>query len=464
MSATENDTRKKKRKKHRKFIKHRDYSAEVFSTPEPHSSKRRRDHSKGKKDHKKTKEQKPAIPKVDVDSEDSEIQIVEDSPNDTDELVTAVNDYSNESYICESDCSHDETNDNIEIPEEMNSAEMKTLLNKILTREFLTEPTEEERHILKDLNIVINWNLSPVHQLKSLQCVSDKEEEELRQNGIELLLGVWSKEEMSILVRNWRKFSKEYGIKSPLELIGARNEVKLKRNQKTLFAMYLGQGLDRRPLISIYKQAQRILHPYKYKGRLKKREVRTLKRLLLVHGRRWEKIGMEMGRCGVDLFHYWKFHTDTKNGKWSSKESKRLTKALTKVMGTTDITTIHTAIPWQEVAKVVKTRNGSQCRKRWLYNLAYKLRGQVVHKWSMKNNTRLIKKLSECPWQTESEVPWDDFCEELGCRNPYEVMENWRKLRMRVPQYYIKPFPEITDWLVHNYLPKLEERINKTSN
>lgn len=400
---------------------------------------------------------------TDTCSLDSSEEMEEEEASDGDIFESIFNDH--ESY--DSDATTIVTSNFAD----MHSTAMKVRLNKSLTRGWMVELDEEERQKLENLDIVIDWDVSPMHKVSTLMPLKSNERKKLKQEGMERLTGVWSRQETVILAKNWERFKREYDITDPLALIGARKEVKLKKNETAKFAKYLGRGLDRRSLVSIYQQARRLLHPFKYKGRLKKHEVKRMRQLLLIHGHKWEKIGLEMDRCGSDLYYHWRFNTKrilpmiqicTDNGRWSSKEDDRLVTALTTVTGIEDLTNIPHDVPWPEVAKLVKTRNFHQCRKHWICNLSYEIRGKIKCKWSTANDIKLLKMLWDGPWQLECDIPWEDICEEFDSVNHYHLAEKWRKLRQIVPQHYIKTYTDIIDWLIHDHLPKLEET-NETS-
>ena len=67
----------------------------------------------------------------------------------------------------------------------------------------------------------------------------------------------------------------------------------------------------------------------------------------------------------VPLKFYWVIHVSGTRGPWTDAEVSALKDAVHKLTKTPLGTPVHSDVEWSAVARLVKTRNAAQCRKKW---------------------------------------------------------------------------------------------------
>ena len=94
---------------------------------------------------------------------------------------------------------------------------------------------------------------------------------------------------------------------------------------------------------------------------------------------------------------------------------------------------------WEQVARHVRTRNGMQCRKKWLFT--WPGHGQPK-RWGYQDDLRLLNHLKdEEEVEDEDEVDWQQLS--IGwesVRSAHSLRMKWAALRRHVPGYSLKSF------------------------
>lgn len=104
------------------------------------------------------------------------------------------------------------------------------------------------------------------------------------------------------------------------------------------------------------------------------------------------------------------------------------------------------SVTWNRVAELVKTRNGIQCRTKWLYTefgVARRVRrsSQQPSRWSQQQDLDLLNKLFQENAEDEEEIDWLGLSHGWdNVRSPHQLRSKWSCLRRRVPGYALKSF------------------------
>lgn len=105
------------------------------------------------------------------------------------------------------------------------------------------------------------------------------------------------------------------------------------------------------------------------------------------------------------------------------------------------------SVTWERVAELVKTRNGKQCRMKWLYTgFGGEVRQKRNHtktleKWTDQHDLDLLHKLCQENAEDEDEIDWLGLSRDCdGVRSPHHLRSKWACLRRRVPGYALKSF------------------------
>ncbi|KAF5905632.1 transcription termination factor 1, partial [Clarias magur] len=191
------------------------------------------------------------------------------------------------------------------------------------------------------------------------------------------------------------------------------------------------------------------------KGRFTKEELHTLNKLHTLHGNDWKKISELTGRSALSLEKRYNQLGD-KEGPWSQKEVQRLLRAvrdhiMCQIPGGANSygsirvmkETLYKKLPWQKIARKVKTRSWSQCREKWMGILAVKMSFGAVstEKKSLDVQVILIKGMYEMDIDDAAHVDWEDLTGLIGDVPPAYVQKKWHKLKVcHVPEWQSKCF------------------------
>ena len=113
-------------------------------------------------------------------------------------------------------------------------------------------------------------------------------------------------------------------------------------------------------------------------------------------------------------------------------------------------------VNWDTIAELVPTRNGIQCRQKWLFSLSWSQRGGR-RQWGAQDDLKLLQRLSvQDDLADEEEVEWEELSEGWeSVRSPHHLRSKWGCLRRVVPNYHIKTFQGLiyTIMCVHVAIP-----------
>ena len=129
-------------------------------------------------------------------------------------------------------------------------------------------------------------------------------------------------------------------------------------------------------------------------------------------------------------------------GVWSESEEKRLVSAIEQCCGAhyLESLVLPLTVTWENIAELVGTRNGPQCRSKWHFYLSWKEQGGTKQ-WDIQDDLKLLQVLSSQDNRDEDDINWTQLAENWpGARSPFHLRSKWACLRRCVPQYSIKSY------------------------
>lgn len=130
------------------------------------------------------------------------------------------------------------------------------------------------------------------------------------------------------------------------------------------------------------------------------------------------------------------------SGAWSESEEQRLVSAIEQCCGDhyLEDTQLPLSVTWDNIADLVGTRNGPQCRSKWHFYLSWKERGGTKA-WDIQDDLKLLQALSDQDNNDEDEVNWEGLTGNwASARSPFYLRSKWACLRRFVPQYSINSY------------------------
>ncbi|KAG8142550.1 hypothetical protein E2320_005773 [Naja naja] len=195
--------------------------------------------------------------------------------------------------------------------------------------------------------------------------------------------GMWSKEEIQILMSNIERYLKARGIKDATEII-----FEMSKDERKDFYRTIAWGLNR-PLFAVYRRVLRMYDDRNHVGKYTPEEIEKLKELRIKHGNDWATIGAALGRSASSVKDRCRLMKDTCNtGKWTEKEEKRLAEVVHELTSTEPGDIVTQGVSWAAVAERVGTRSEKQCRSKWLNYLNWKQSGGT--EWTKEDEINLI--------------------------------------------------------------------------
>ena len=110
-------------------------------------------------------------------------------------------------------------------------------------------------------------------------------------------------------------------------------------------------------------------------------------------------------------------------GVWSESEEKRLVSAIEQCCGAhyLESLVLPLTVTWENIAELVGTRNGPQCRSKWHFYLSWKEQGGTKQ-WDIQDDLKLLQVLSSQDNRDEDDIDWDTTCRELArCQIPISL-------------------------------------------
>ncbi|RVE56512.1 hypothetical protein OJAV_G00221770 [Oryzias javanicus] len=273
--------------------------------------------------------------------------------------------------------------------------------------------------------------VSPVSQA---WFTTKEDKDTLVNKGHKWKQGMWSKEEIDLLMSNIDRYVKGRGIQDPSEII-----FEMSKEERKDFYRSVALGLNR-PLFAVYRRVLRMYDNRNHVGKYTPEEIERLKTLREKHGNDWATIGASLGRSASSVKDRCRLMKDTCNtGKWSEDEERRLAEVVYEMAGASPGSAVTGGVSWATVADRVRTRSEKQCRSKWLNYLNWKHSGGA--EWTKEDDLNLIRRISALRVQDENDIKWDDLAWGWSSvRSPQWLRSKWWSIKRQVANHKEIPF------------------------
>uniref|UniRef100_I3JUG4 Cyclin-D-binding Myb-like transcription factor 1 n=1 Tax=Oreochromis niloticus TaxID=8128 RepID=I3JUG4_ORENI len=303
------------------------------------------------------------------------------------------------------------------------------------TPDELSEDSVTQIQILQEDEDSLSANqkteVSPVSQA---WFTTKEDKDTLANKGHKWKQGMWSKEEIDILMRNIDQYVKGRGIEDPAEII-----FEMSKEERKDFYRSVALGLNR-PLFAVYRRVLRMYDNRNHVGKYTPEEIEKLKALREKHGNDWATIGAALGRSASSVKDRCRLMKDTCNtGKWSEDEERRLAEVVYEMAGVSPGSAVTGGVSWATVADRVRTRSEKQCRSKWLNYLNWKHSGGT--EWTKEDDLNLVRRISELDVEDENEIKWEDLAGGWSSvRSPQWLRSKWWSIKRQVANHKDIPF------------------------
>ncbi|XP_061617320.1 cyclin-D-binding Myb-like transcription factor 1 isoform X1 [Phyllopteryx taeniolatus] len=262
-----------------------------------------------------------------------------------------------------------------------------------------------------------------------------EDKDTLANKGHKWKQGMWSKEEVDILMSNIQQYVKGRGIEDPAEII-----FEMSKEERKDFYRSVALGLNR-PLFAVYRRVLRMYDNRNHVGKYTPGEIEKLKGLRDRHGNDWATIGAALGRSASSVKDRCRLMKDTCNtGKWSEEEERLLAEAVYEMAGVSPGSAVTGGVSWASVANRVATRSEKQCRSKWLNYLNWKHSGGT--EWTKDDDLHLTRRILELDVKEENEIKWEDLAGGWSSvRSPQWLRSKWWSIKRQVANHKGIPFP-----------------------
>ncbi|KAM9705523.1 cyclin-D-binding Myb-like transcription factor 1 isoform 1-T2 [Menidia menidia] len=273
--------------------------------------------------------------------------------------------------------------------------------------------------------------VSPVSQA---WFTTKEDKDTLANKGHKWKQGMWSKEEIDVLMSNIDRYVKGRGIQDPAEII-----FEMSKEERKDFYRSVALGLNR-PLFAVYRRVLRMYDNRNHVGKYTPEDIEKLKALREKHGNDWATIGAALGRSASSVKDRCRLMKDTCNtGKWSEEEERRLAEVVYEMAGVSPGSAVTGGVSWATVADRVRTRSEKQCRSKWLNYLNWKHSGGA--EWTKEDDLNLLRRISVLKVEDENEIKWEDLAWGWSSvRSPQWLRSKWWSIKRQVANHKEIPF------------------------
>uniref|UniRef100_A0A670ZMF8 Cyclin D binding myb like transcription factor 1 n=1 Tax=Pseudonaja textilis TaxID=8673 RepID=A0A670ZMF8_PSETE len=294
---------------------------------------------------------------------------------------------------------------------------------------------------LDEISSLANEEVSAVSQA----WFTTKEDKDcLTNKGHKWKQGMWSKEEIQILMSNIERYLKARGIKDATEII-----FEMSKDERKDFYRTIAWGLNR-PLFAVYRRVLRMYDDRNHVGKYTPEEIEKLKE---------EANGWESGAHFPPWFSSPKARRVLRSpkcdkskavwivspsGKWTEKEEKRLAEVVHELTSTEPGDIVTQGVSWAAVAERVGSRSEKQCRSKWLNYLNWKQSGGT--EWTKEDEINLILRIAELEVADENGINWDLLAEGWSSvRSPQWLRSKWWTIKRQIANHKEVSFPASAD-------------------
>ncbi|XP_032132380.1 cyclin-D-binding Myb-like transcription factor 1 isoform X2 [Sapajus apella] len=301
----------------------------------------------------------------------------------------------------------------------------------------VTEGTVTQIQILQNeqLDEISPLGNEEVSAVSQAWFTTKEDKDSLTNKGHKWKQGMWSKEEIDILMSNIERYLKARGIKDATEII-----FEMSKDERKDFYRTIAWGLNR-PLFAVYRRVLRMYDDRNHVGKYTPEEIEKLKELRIKHGNDWATIGAALGRSASSVKDRCRLMKDTCNtGKWTEEEEKRLAEVVHELTSTEPGDIVTQGVSWAAVAERVGTRSEKQCRSKWLNYLNWKQSGGT--EWTKEDEINLILRIAELDVADENDINWDLLAEGWSSvRSPQWLRSKWWTIKRQIANHKDVSFP-----------------------
>ncbi|XP_073508449.1 cyclin-D-binding Myb-like transcription factor 1 isoform X2 [Phyllobates terribilis] len=323
------------------------------------------------------------------------------------------------------------------VSEQDQSFEVTMTATTEVTEDDITEDSITQIQILQNEQLT---DISPsgndeVSAVSRAWFTSKEDKDSLTNKGHRWKQGMWSKEEISILMSNIERYLKAHGIKDATEII-----FEMSKDERKDFYRTIAWGLNR-PLFAVYRRVLRMYDDRNHVGKYTHAEIERLRELRVKHGNDWATIGAALGRSASSVKDRCRLMKETcKTGKWTDEEERRLTDVVHELTGTESGDIVTQGVSWASVAERVGTRSEKQCRSKWLNYLNWKQSGGT--QWTKEDEINLILRIAELGVLDENDINWDIMAEGWSSvRSPQWLRSKWWTVKRQIANHKDVSFP-----------------------
>nr|XP_046192697.1 cyclin-D-binding Myb-like transcription factor 1 [Oncorhynchus gorbuscha] len=295
----------------------------------------------------------------------------------------------------------------------------------------ITEEGVAQIQILQSEDPQNSEEISPVSQA---WFTTKEDKDTLVNKGHKWKQGMWSKEEIDLLMSNIHQYVKGRGMEDPAEII-----FEMSKEERKDFYRSVAWGLNR-PLFAVYRRVLRMYDNRNHVGKYSPEEINKLKELRQKHGNDWATIGAALGRSASSVKDRCRLMKDTCNtGKWSEEEERRLSDSVYALAGVCPGRAVTGGVSWAAVADLVGTRSEKQCRSKWLNYLNWKQSGGT--EWTKDQDLSLVHRIVELDVDDENELKWEELAGGWSSvRSPQWLRSKWWSIKRQVANHKELPF------------------------
>ncbi|XP_030643221.1 cyclin-D-binding Myb-like transcription factor 1 [Chanos chanos] len=289
--------------------------------------------------------------------------------------------------------------------------------------------------IVQDESTLSPQKTDDVSAVSQAWFTTKEDKDTLVNKGHKWKQGMWSKEEIDILMNNIDRYLKSRGIQDATEII-----FEMSKEERKDFYRSIAWGLNR-PLFAVYRRVLRMYDNRNHVGKYTQDEIDKLKELREKHGNDWATIGAALGRSASSVKDRCRLMKDTCNtGKWTEEEERRLAEVVHELTGTEAGDVVTQGVSWASVAELVGTRSEKQCRSKWLNYLNWKQSGGT--EWTKEDDINLVRKIAELEVKDENDINWEVLAGGWSSvRSPQWLRSKWWTIKRQVSNHKDLPFP-----------------------